>query len=341
MTDSKQAVLAALRRVRRVLIVPHVNPDGDAVGSAFALAQLVAGQGGEARLFFRGGIPGYLSWLQPPAPVVASLEAPADWTPDCVWYVDCGDADRAGADLSVSEYGVLPVPGWEEVLTVNTDHHISNPGFARINWVEPRRAATGELIGMLAEELGVELSGELGKALYLALVSDTGNFSYGNTSAECLGMAARIVAAGLDVASFTAVYENNWTLQRMHLWGRLMSEIVLHSGGAVAASVVPLRYLEEAGLKKEDLEGFASWLRRLAGVRVALFVREDGPGRSKVSLRSMGDVDVQEVASLFGGGGHAAAAGAELSLPAEEAAKEILAVLEQRVSGGWAVSSNH
>ena len=110
-----------------------------------------------------------------------------------------------------------------------------------------------------------------------------------------------------------------------------MGEVSLHAGGAVACSVVPRSHLDELGLKIADLEGFASWLRKIRGVRVALFVREDGRGRSKVSLRSMGDVDVGAVTALFQGGGHAAAAGAELPVPPQEAAKLVLEQIVQRL----------
>jgi phosphoesterase RecJ-like protein len=149
-----------------------------------------------------------------------------------------------------------------------------------------------------------------------------------------MARAARIVDSGLDVAAFTDKTENNWNLERMHLWGRLMSEISLHAGGAIVMSVVPRRYLDEMNLGKDDLEGYASWLRRLEGARVALLVREDAPGRCKISLRSMGDFDVRAVAELYGGGGHASAAGAELELAPEDVAQTVLAELKARLWEG-------
>jgi phosphoesterase RecJ-like protein len=145
-------------------------------------------------------------------------------------------------------------------------------------------------------------------------------------------MASRIVAAGLDIADFTRKYENTWSLARMRLWGRLLNEISLHEGGAVACSIAPKRYLDELGLDKEDLDGYSSWLRKLLGVQVGLFIREDSPGFCKISLRSMGDFDVQAVAHLYGGGGHVAAAGAELGLPPEKTAELVLAEIGIRLA---------
>lgn len=330
--DPLKSLASALRKAKHVLIATHVNPDGDAVGSASALAHIALRLGGEARIFLQSGMPGYLSWLPLPVPVVENLAALSSWTPDLLLACDCGDARRAGPELEPHLSGLGTTDRkWPGLVTANIDHHVSNPGFADINWVEPQRAATGELVGLLAEHLGLSLDGDLGQAVYLALVSDTGNFTFSNTSPGAFGMAARIAASGLDVAEFTNKHENIWTLNRMHLWGRLFSEVRLHAGGAVASAVVHREYLDVLGLDNEDLEGFASWLRRLRGVRVGLFVREDTPGVSKISLRSMGDVNVQAVCAVFGGGGHAAAAGAEVGLGPEEAVQAVLAEIMKQL----------
>lgn len=321
------SLAGALRAGRHMLVISHVNPDGDAVGSAVAMAHIGLHLGVETRILLVSGVPSYLSWLALPVPVVRTLDDLGDWRPDLAVFVDCGDLARAGLDRAGQSASDL----LRDARILNIDHHISNPGFGDLNWVEPSRSATGELVGLLAEHLGLSLSGDLGEALYLALVSDTGDFSYANTTPACFAMASRIMDAGLDMASFTERYVNTWTLSRLHLWGRLLSEVSLHEDGAVAVSVVPRQYLEELGLKKEDLEGFASWLRKLRGVRVGLFIREDGRGLCKISLRSMGDVDVREVAALYGGGGHAAAAGAELSLPPAKVAERVLREISKRL----------
>lgn len=328
-------VAAALGGARRVLVATHVNPDGDAVGSVAALAHLAKRCGAEARILLMAGLPGFLSWLSLPAPVIGSLAELGGWVPDLLVIADCGATDRAGPELGPVLDGLAPRPcGWEETTTANIDHHISNKGYADINWVNPRAAATGELVGRLADELGAPLEGPLGEALYLALVSDTGNFTFSVTSGASLAMAARIVEQGLEIESFTSKYENVWSLERMRLWGRLFGTVTLHAGGSVACSVVYREWLDELGVSHEDLEGYASWLRRIRGVRVGVFVREKAPGQSKISLRSLTDFDVQEVCALYGGGGHAAAAGADLKLPPQEAAATVIAEIEARMRKG-------
>lgn len=316
----------ALNSAKRVLVVSHINPDGDAVGSAAAVAHIARRMQSDVRILLASGVPDFLSWLPLPAPLVRRLDDLGEWQPDLLFFVDCGDMGRAGPDFTpLAEDKERLRQKFGNALFVNIDHHVSNPGYAEINWVEPERSATGELVGELAEHCGFPLDGELGEALYLALVSDTGNFTFSNTSAVCFAMAARIVDAGLDIGAFTDAYEHNWSIARMHLWGRLMSEISLYADGAIACSIVPKQYLDELGLKKEALEGYASWLRKLRGVRVGLFIREDSPGVCKISLRSMGDVNVQTIAALYGGGGHAAASGAELRLPPDAVARQVIA----------------
>lgn len=323
------AILQALRGKKRVLVATHVNPDGDAIGSVAAFAHVALHLGAQARLLLVTGLPDFLAWLPLPCPWVRTVGELDGWTPDLVAAVDCGDAKRTGPELEGFFSGTALPEGWENADSVNIDHHLHNPRFAAHNWTDHTRSATGEMAGLLAERAGLTLAGDLGQAVYLALVSDTGNFSFSNTTPDTFAMAARIAAAGLNVAEFTAVYENTWTLARMHLWGRLFSEVTLHAGGAVACCAAPKAYLDELGLKKADLDGFAAWLRRLRGTRVGLFVREDEPSLCKISLRSMGDVDVRAVAAHFGGGGHAAAAGAEIALPPDEAVRAVLAELEK------------
>ncbi len=309
---------------KKVLLTTHVNPDGDALGSVAALGYIADSLGCDTRVCTVSRVPDYLDWLPLPWPLHHALEELGDWAPDLLVVLDCGDAHRPGPEME----GLL-ASGRPGLTTLNIDHHQGNPEFAMHNWVEPGRAATAEMVGLLAEHLGLSPAGELGRAVYLGLTSDTGNFTFSNTTPGVFALAARITGAGLEVGEFSQVSENTWTLGRMHLWGKLFSEVSLHHNGRTALITVPKKFLDQFGQKRSALEGFASWLRRIKGVRVGVFVRDDGPGRSKVSLRSMGDVDVRAVAESFGGGGHKAAAGAELALPPREAAAAVLRALEE------------
>ena len=144
-------------------------------------------------------------------------------------------------------------------------------------------------------------------------------------------MVAQIVGLGLNVAKVSSQLYNNWSINRMHLWGRLMTDMTTYLDGRIAVAVITRELLETYGTSKGALEGFAGWMRHLGGVQASLMVREDGPDEVKISVRSMGDVDVRAVAEHFGGGGHRAAAGATLSLPVQDAAHAVLERLIEEV----------
>jgi phosphoesterase RecJ-like protein len=327
MNNSLEDAAAALRGKKRVLVATHVNPDGDAIGSAAAMAHVALAGGCDCRLFLGTGLPEFLSFLPLPCPWVRSLNELEGWVPDLAAATDCGEASRLGLLKDFFLSGRAPAPGWETAATLNIDHHLDNTLFAGHNWADSGYSATGLMLGLLAEYLEIPLAGGLGWAVYLSLVSDTGNFTFANTDAESFAMAGRIVRAGLNIAEFSKEYENTWTLERMRLWGRLLNEITLHKGGSVACSLVPRRYLQDLGLKRTSLDGYASWRRKIRGVRVAGFIREDERGLCTLSLRST-DVDVQQVAAGFGGGGHRNAAGADVALSPQALAGAVLAALE-------------
>lgn len=324
MTDTAASIAAILRAEDDILVTSHANPDGDAVGSMAAMAHLLRALGKRFRLYNASGVPRQYRWVDTGGPVARTWEELKDFTPRLAVILDCGAAHRVGGDAQQR----LPA-----LRSVNIDHHQGNPLFGTVgNWVEPRLAATCQLVGMLAHELGVPLSGPLGQAVYLGICTDTGNFCYGSTSAALLELAAEIVRLGLAPGVFHDRLENNWSIGRMRLWGALMQGVELHCGGAVAVSVITGDMFALHGADKDDLEGYASQLRRLGGVRVALMVRGDGAGRSKISLRSGGADDVGAVAEAFGGGGHRNAAGAELAMAPHEAARAVLAAIPAQLA---------
>ena len=318
MSRSKDSIARVFREDDDFLIAAHHNPDGDALGATAALAHLLRFLGKNARLYNVSGVPEDLEWLDLGAPLVSRLDDLGDFTPRVAVMADCAEPHRAGEEFAAAlASGRFP-------RTVVIDHHTGTPDFAEISWVDPHAAAACLLVGELAQSMGHDLSGPLGEAVYLGLVSDTGSFTFSNTGAEVFDMAATIVRQGLDLGSFTVRYADNWTLPRLRLWGELFCRTGLADDGRVAYAVVPEGLLEDLGLDGRALEGFASWLRRLRGVRVGIFIRPDGPGKSKVSLRSAVDVDVRRVAALLGGGGHRNAAGVALHVPVEKALDVLL-----------------
>lgn len=304
-----------LRTEDDFLIASHYNPDGDAIGSMAGLSHILRRMGKQVVLYNESGVPEQFNWIDMGAQLVTRLSDIDSFAPQRLIVLDCGDDRRAGHEIR----SLL-----NQVPSINIDHHLGNPEYSTVNWIETRCAATGEMVALIAQELGIDLTGATGEALYLALVSDTGSFSFANTTAQVMEITADILRGGLDLGAFGPKMNNNWSLNRMQLWGKLMGTVKVSHQGRIAMLGIPDAVLEDTGTTIADAEGIINYMRRIRGVQVAITVREYGLGRSKASLRSNGNADVQTVAASFGGGGHRNAAGAEVDMPMKKAMQEIL-----------------
>lgn len=310
-------IIDAFRTYERILLIPHIHPDGDALGSCLALAWALRAIDRQVLICNADGVPAFLSFLALPCPVLTGVEKlPCE--PDLAVVLDCGDEKRV-------EEGLRPLLG--RVPTVCIDHHLANPAFASVaNWIDPAMSSTGEMIALIVRALNVPLQGALAEALYVAISTDTGNFSYGNTTPGALAIASELRANGLNIAALRDHLENNWSEAKLRFWGRLMRDARILEEGKFAAVLITKALMEEYGVCREDSEGFVEQLRRLHGVRVTLLLREEdkagekeGVLETKVSMRSSGEDNVRDVVAQVGGGGHRNAAGATLPMDAESA----------------------
>jgi len=306
----------AIREGSRFLVASHVNPDGDAVGSMAAMGHLLTALGKEAVLYNASGLPPHFSWLALPSPIRAELPQDGfDW----IIALDCGDERRGGEALKAL---------MAKHPTMVVDHHVANSLWGARNWVLPGRSSTCEMVGMLADALGVELAGPLGVALYLGIVTDTGNFSFDNTSPACMEMAARIVRLGVEPGTVNELIRNQWSLTRFKLWGEALAGLALHFDGRLGVIHITAGQFARLGATGADCEGLTNFVLHLKGCQVAQLLREDQPGTLKLSLRSVSGVNIQPVAAAFGGGGHTGAAGATLKGSIEDMEPRVIAALE-------------
>ena len=310
------------------LVAAHTHPDGDAVGATLAAAHLLKALGKRAVMYNATGLPESYAWLKLPAPLITRLDQLADlnFTPKACLMLDCGDLPRAGDELAAA---------WRAgkfAATGAIDHHRDNPLFADVNWVNPAMGATAQMVGELAQLLGLDLSGDLGEAVYLGISGDTGNFTYDNTTPDILSMAANIVGHGFDVAAFHSRLDEQWTLPRLKAWGELLGGVETAFDGRVAYVAAEQEFFDRHRLPGTDYSDFSSLLRRIRGVNIGLFIRSTGPGQCKASLRSSGPVDVCKSAVMFGGGGHRNAAGVEMAVLPREALLLLLPQLEKALA---------
>ena len=306
----------------QVIVAAHVNPDGDAAGAVAAASHVLRSMGKEFMVYAQPGLPAYLDFFPMPGVVHTTLEHPP-FKPRCAVLLDCGEPDRLGRELAAR----LP-----ELVTINIDHHLGGNGMgSAANWVEPTAAATAQLMAYVALAAGLPLTGDIATAIALGIITDTGGFCHGNTSADVLYLTAHMVEHGCDIALLREKLENTWSRGRLALWGQMLQRASLERGGSVCFCPVHLEDLRKSGALKEDLEGFVEQLRRLRGVHVAAVLREDSPSCCKFSLRSYGSIDVRAAAARLGGGGHRNAAGGTLRTEMTAASAQLLAAIAEEL----------
>lgn len=314
----RQAVQEALSKARRCLVSMHVSPEGDALGSALALALALKEMGKDALVVNQDPVPRVLDFL--PTHGLYRQTTAIDKGYDLVVIVDCGDLERTGG---LFERQSPPI--------VNIDHHVTNRRFGQINWVDPDASASAELIAELLEAMKAPITPDVAVCLYTALMTETGSFRYSNATPKVFRLAAALCERGVKpdwVAS--KIYERN-TIGRLRLLGALLGRLDINSDHTVAWVTIPERLFAQTGTTAEDTEDFVNYPRSLAGVEVAVFFRDAAPGTVKVSFRASGDVDVSAVAMEFGGGGHRKAAGCAMKGSIESVRPVVISAVERAV----------
>ncbi|MCW2925295.1 MAG: phosphoesterase RecJ domain protein [Thermoleophilia bacterium] len=298
-------IAARLLDAERICVASHLNPDGDAIGSARALQLLLTGLGKDVVVYIPDAVvPTEYEFI---APDRLTADVPADIGERLLVCVDCGNESR----LKHPEL----LEGAATVL--NVDHHGDNTHFGAANHVRPQAACAAELVWELAGHLGVDSPGaDVATAVYVGLVTDTGRFQYSNTTAGSFALAATLVDAGVDVHDvFSRIFETVG-FPRLRLLGRALERSLRSEDGLIVATHLRQQDFDDCGAQEDDAEGVVDALRSVEGTYVAVFLRDlDGPGADgavprKGSFRTTReDIDVSIVARTYGGGGHRQAAG--------------------------------
>ncbi len=294
-------LVSAIKSYDNFAVVTHINPDGDALGSVFALNMALAAAGKKSSVILMAPMPKKYVFDEFKAEYTLIQDAGRDF--DCVISVDCADFNRLGDAKPLFK---------EAPLTVNIDHHSSNNGFGQINAVvmEP---SCGEIIFDLIRELDVPISIDIASALYIAISSDTGNFTYDNTSPRTFERCACLAGAGVPVAKIANYLYNAKTYESIKLIGKVISNLRLFFDGKLSVTQITLQELNETGASAEDCETVINYARDIDTVEMAVFIRQFKEKTYKVSFRSKENLDVMEIAQRFGGGGHIRASGCTMS----------------------------
>jgi phosphoesterase RecJ-like protein len=313
--DQLERVLQEIEQRRHFLVTSHARPDGDAIGSTLALAQILRKMGKSAQVVLGDSVP----VIYKPLPMAETIVHAS--------YVN-GDCDAA-IILECDSIQRTRLLGLEHCFLINIDHHASSKPFAHVNWIDPSAVATAELVFRLAQAARVKLTPEIATCLYTAVLTDTGAFCYAPTNACTFELAKYLVEHGADPGKIAQnVYFSSPT-SKMRLLGAALSR--LERDGAVTWMSVTRQDMERCGALDEDCEGLVNYALGIAGVEVAVFFREVAKERIRVSIRSKGAVNVAEIAEKFGGGGHECAGGFSTAGPVQAAAERVLSELRGRL----------
>jgi phosphoesterase RecJ-like protein len=311
--DDIHAVLHAIERGERFLVSAHARPDGDAVGSILAFGMVLEQLGKQVDLVSCDRVPLIYQGLPCSGAIrhVTSVEG----NYDAVILLECDSIERSR------------LTGLEGRAIINIDHHASGRTFGSVNWIDTGSCAVAEMVYDLATLAGVDITADMATCLYTAVLTDTGSFCYAGTDAHTFDLAGDLVRQGANpmlIAQHT--YFSNPT-SKMLLLGAALSN--LRREGRLAWMWVSHDDMQRTRAAEEDCEGLVNYAIGIAGVEVAVFLRELPNHRVRLSIRSKGELNVARIAESFGGGGHLHASGCTIDGPLAAAADHILGHLRE------------
>jgi phosphoesterase RecJ-like protein len=298
-------VCAYLKEQEDFLILCHQSPDGDTLGSGFGLYYALLALGKRAQVVCSDPIPPQFSYLLPKA--MPQLD------PQCVVAVDVADPQLLGDALS----------SWADRVDLCIDHHPSNRGYAARTLLRPDAAATAEILIEIIRGLGVEPDQRIADCIYTGLCTDTGCFQYSNVTSHTLRTAADMVDLGAQAYRINRRMFGTKSKARIAMEREVLDSLVYAMDGRIAVIAVTGEMLERTGAMESELDGLSSIPREIEGVKVGITLREK-PGGFKISVRTVEKINAAAICAVFGGGGHARAAGCFIGEPLEQCREKIV-----------------
>jgi phosphoesterase RecJ-like protein len=312
--NSLEEIADVLSKCKKVVMCGHSIPDGDSVGSVLAMKYLLSGIGVECYLPAEHGFPALFRFLPGAEDTLKINNLPKSY--DAAVILDCTDLGRLGDDLEKFIRMSSKI--------INIDHHVSNHQFGQYNYVDSNASATGEIVFELVKLLDQPLTREIAENIYSAIVMDTGSYRYENTTDKTHRITAELVKTGIDVAGINRNLFEKKDVISLKILGYALNVLSTSDDKKVAWVTLPYKEMHEMGVRDEHAEGIINYPRMLQGVEVGLLFREITPDRFKVGFRSNSLVDVNKLASVFGGGGHPRASGCLIEGCRQQVEKKVI-----------------
>ncbi|MHB0856517.1 MAG: DHH family phosphoesterase [Anaerolineae bacterium] len=309
-------IQAVLDSAQRLLLIAHVEPDGDTIGSTLGLGWALRARGYTVRFACEHPVPDDLCFL--PGAEEFSCRRPSD--EDAILVLDTADLGRIGAPYDAQAFAAVPV--------INIDHHVTNTRYGSVNLIRGA-SSTAELVLDLLVALDLPLDSQVATCLLTGVITDTRAFRTTSTSPDTLRAAVTLMEAGAPLVEITEAVYNRRPIEVLRLWGPALSKAQLT--GSVLWTEISRDLLRQSGTTAEAADGLVNWLGSIDQAEAAAVFREEEDGSVVVSLRSRPHINVAAVALLFGGGGHPQAAGCTLPGPLPTARAAVLRALQEAI----------
>ena len=313
-----EAIARCIREAETIAVVSHVNPDGDTLGSAAAMRLILQAMGKEVTLFCDGKVPDMLYFMpgHDLFHVPTGYEGPFDLT----IAVDVSDIARMGNCVFLMK---------KSAKTAQIDHHPTNPGFAEVNLVDGEASANCVIIRDLMKTLDVPLTQDISICLYVGISTDTGNFAFGCTNAETFRVMAELMEHDLPLAQVNRSLFRVKPREQMKLLGKALESMTFGGNGKIAVMKLTLADFAACGALSEHADTIVNYALDTKHTDMALLARETDKGQVKFSLRSRSPYTVNDIAGLFGGGGHPQASGITMDGTLDECVETVLAAMNK------------
>jgi phosphoesterase RecJ-like protein len=298
---------------KKILVLAHVNPDGDSIGCMIALGSALNQLNKQVTLLSADKLPSLYSFMPGIENIVHYLKLGTKF--DLCIVVDCDNLERVGSSYEHLQY-------CNEIIEI--DHHLGTTRGDGANIIDTNAAATGEIIYKLLVEMNIDITTDIAESLMTAIITDTGSFRFTNVKPETLRIAADLLEAGASTGMISQKVYDTRTLPSLKLIGIALNNIKTISNGRIAYSFITKQDMVDTGAQDSDTDGIVNYTRSIKGVDIGLFFNETAAETTKISFRARDGYDVSKAAKLFGGGGHKAASGATVEKPLNEAMPMVL-----------------
>jgi len=304
---------------RRVVVVTHIDPDGDAIGTQLAFGEYLKALGRDYVLVRDSDIPAKYSFLPGIESIVPVASLNGDLAFDLVLVLECPSHLRMGTAARLVS---------DRATVINIDHHPDSNVGGDVDWIDTGASSVGEMAFEYFRSIGFEITPRVATQLYTAILTDTGRFRFESTTPRALMVAGELVARGADPRTICDKVYFDLDTATMRLTGRVLNSIEFYADGRICLLTLSRAMMRECGAVEGSIEGLVDYSLLTKGVVIGVLVKEVNDQLTKLSLRSRGNTNVAEIASRLGGGGHPNAAGGRLEMGLDRARREIITILE-------------